>query len=115
MPRGQTIHPRLRQTRWSLLDARDRLKTQPPPRFRRWIATVALGVIIHLMSIPIYLTRHPQANFEQYARRREMTYVDSYARFKQAVQFTFGLVAVSIVAISLAVVLGTVVRTKLFG
>ncbi|MBI4426254.1 MAG: hypothetical protein HY567_01650 [Candidatus Kerfeldbacteria bacterium] len=115
MERSQSIHRRLRRIRWTLLDARDRLIAHQRPSLRRWIAAVSLGITIHLISLPIYLTRYPQTNFARYARRRETTYTDSYARFKQIVQFTIGLVLVSIVAVTLAVVVGTVIRTKLFG
>ncbi len=115
MDNRHPVHRHLRQVRWVLLDERDRLKSQGPMTFGRWVADWWLGLIIYLLSLPIYLTSSPQTAFERYARRHEKTYVDSYTRFKQAVQFTVGLALLSIVAVTLAVVLATVVRTKLFG
>lgn len=120
------IHERLRRIRWTLLGVRDRLTAESHnlaghslaarlvviPALR--VLQLLLSVAVYLLSFPIFLTRTPQTSFSLYARRRNDTYIDSYAKFKQTVQFTIGLLLVSIVAVALAVILGTFVRTKIF-
>ncbi|MBI4092417.1 MAG: hypothetical protein HY420_00665 [Candidatus Kerfeldbacteria bacterium] len=119
------VHSRLRQIRWILLDVYDRLvverrhaAAQPTVSHLAmipflWALQVILGLIVNLVSVPLYLTGAPQATFPRYARRRGDTYLDSYAKFKRAAQFTVGVIIVTIVAVTLAVMFGTFVRTKL--
>ncbi len=100
------------QIRWSLLDARDRLRETRPQTFRSDLARLSLTLIIYLFSIPIYLTPRAQNGFSRYARRREGVYVDSYSRFKKNAQWTIGAAVVTIIAVGLATTAATFLRKK---
>lgn len=106
------IHERLQRIRWSLLHERDRLAAagQQAARTRTLLVRFLLNLTVYLVSVPIYLTRSPQAGFTKYARRRGDTYVESYIGFKRTARLTVGIVIVTILATGAAIVAGTFVR-----
>lgn len=110
MPQPLSSTNKLRQVRWALLDARDRLIVEQkktgrmPWSARLWLLTLLLSLIVHLISLPIYITRSPQKNFSAYARRSGSLYLDSFTSFQRSVQFTLNIILVTVIALVLAVV-----------
>jgi hypothetical protein len=117
---------RLRHIRWRLLDLIDRLKivrqSNNQPLYKRFPIIVGLRVsqliielLVNMLSIPIYFTmRQPQITFSLYARRKGDTYIDSYIRFIRNAEFTISVILVTIVAVFLAIVSATFLRSKIF-
>lgn len=111
---AERTHEQLRTIRWTLLEAQDRLRAEvrlsrAEPFGIRLLLALTLWVLIqlvalaaHIISLPITLTRSPQASFALIARRRGDTFVESYSHFKRTVLFIVGLVIVTTVAATLA-------------
>lgn len=111
--------------RWAMLDTQDRLKIEMAmvkklPWGVRFLLTplallrqMGITLSLHLVSLPIYVSRTPQLVFDRYARRQGETYLDSYAVFQRAAKYTIAITATTIVAAVLAVTLATFLRSRL--
>lgn len=115
---------RLRNIRWSLLNANERLEAEQRrvggyPLARRlllaptfWALRAGLAMVTNLLSLPIYVTRNTPTRFAAYARQRQDTYVDSYTRFQSNARWTIGFFLVTVVAVVSAMTLAALLRDR---